>query len=89
MTNTQIGILIGIIVVWFLLLRMGNISAAKARELVAAGARLVDVRTTGEFGGGHLPGAINIPLDQLSARIAELLPCCETDAAKVSPRAGR
>jgi hypothetical protein len=28
-----------------------------ARALVAAGARLVDVRSPGEFSRGHLPGA--------------------------------
>jgi rhodanese-related sulfurtransferase len=27
---------------------------------------LVDVRTPGEFAAGHVPGAINVPLDQLS-----------------------
>ena len=26
---------------------------------------LVDVRSAGEYKGGHIPGAINIPLDQL------------------------
>lgn len=26
---------------------------------------LVDVRTAGEYKGGHIPGAVNIPLDQL------------------------
>ena len=33
---------------------------------------LLDVRTTGEFAGGHIPGAVNIPLDQLPARLAEV-----------------
>ncbi len=33
---------------------------------------LVDVRTPEEFAGGHVPGAKNIPLDQLSARLGEL-----------------
>lgn len=72
MSNTQIGILVAIAALWFFFSRWGKVPAAKARELVAAGARLVDVRTAGEFGGGHLPGAINIPLDQLSGRLGEL-----------------
>lgn len=29
------------------------------------GAVLLDVRSTGEFAGGHLPGAINLPLDKV------------------------
>jgi rhodanese-related sulfurtransferase len=33
---------------------------------------VVDVRPRLEFDAGHLPGAVNIPLDQLSARLADL-----------------
>lgn len=36
------------------------------------GAQFVDVRTAEEFAGGSLPGAINIPLDQLRERFDEL-----------------
>ena len=31
-------------------------------------ALLVDVRSGSEFASGHIPGAINIPLDQMEAR---------------------
>ncbi|HPY95268.1 MAG TPA: rhodanese-like domain-containing protein [Clostridia bacterium] len=31
------------------------------------GARMVDVRSPEEFRGGHVPGAINLPLDNLQA----------------------
>jgi rhodanese-related sulfurtransferase len=51
---------------------MGKISPEKARSLVAEGARLVDVRSPGEFAGGHLDGALNIPVGDLSSRMAEL-----------------
>lgn len=33
---------------------------------------VVDVRTPEEFARGHLPGAINIPHDQIGSRLAEL-----------------
>lgn len=33
---------------------------------------LLDVRTPGEFVSGHVPGAINIPVDELRSRLAEL-----------------
>jgi hypothetical protein len=36
------------------------------------GALLVDVRTPGEFGSGHLRGAVNVPVDQLHAKLGEL-----------------
>jgi len=57
---------------WLALTRLGKISSKRARELVAAGARLIDVRTESEFASGHLPGATNVPLDRLRARAAEL-----------------
>ena len=46
----------------------------EARRLVESGARLVDVRTPGEFAAGHLPGAINIPVQDLERRLHELGP---------------
>jgi rhodanese-related sulfurtransferase len=33
---------------------------------------LLDVRTRHEFESGHIPGAINIPVDELRSRLAEL-----------------
>jgi len=33
---------------------------------------VLDVRPTEEYEGGHIPGAVSIPLDELSARLAEL-----------------
>ncbi len=33
---------------------------------------LLDVRTPEEFSAGHIPGAVNIPVDELRARLAEL-----------------
>ncbi|MGO9438832.1 MAG: rhodanese-like domain-containing protein [Terracidiphilus sp.] len=35
-------------------------------------AQLVDVRSPTEFASGHLPGAINIPLEQIELRTADL-----------------
>lgn len=37
-----------------------------------AGPLIVDVRTPGEFSTGAYPGAVNIPLDELPGRLAEL-----------------
>lgn len=44
----------------------------EAHRWVEAGATLVDVRTPEEFAAGHLPGAVNIPVDDLSLRLEEL-----------------
>ncbi|MHA6793843.1 rhodanese-like domain-containing protein [Pseudonocardia bannensis] len=35
--------------------------------------RLVDVRTPAEFEAAHIPGSVNVPLDALRARRAELI----------------
>lgn len=50
----------------------GRVDGARAQQLVAAGATLLDVRSPGEFSGGHAPGAVNVPVDQLGARLGEL-----------------
>jgi phage shock protein E len=44
---------------------------AEAHALVERGAHLVDVRTPEEFASGHIDGAVNIPVDQLSQRLGE------------------
>ena len=43
-------------------------------QLVATGARLLDVRTREEFAAGHLRGALNIPVVELGDRLAEVGP---------------
>jgi rhodanese-related sulfurtransferase len=35
-------------------------------------AQLVDVRSGTEFASGHIPGAVNIPMDQIEARLDDL-----------------
>lgn len=41
-------------------------------DRVAAGAHLLDVRTRAEHAAGHLPGSLNIPVDELRERLGEL-----------------
>ena len=52
----------------------GVVDGATARALVAAGARVVDVRTPQEFASGHVPGAINIPYEEIGKRASEIGP---------------
>lgn len=33
---------------------------------------VIDVRTPGEYAGGHLPGALNIPLDRIQRALADI-----------------
>lgn len=52
-------------------------------ELIKNGeAKIVDVRTPGEYMGGHVAGSVNIPLQEVPQRIEEfknmknLILCC-------------
>ena len=49
----------------FVLKRMSFVSPETARQHLQQGALVVDVRSAGEYEGGHLPGAVNIPLGEL------------------------
>jgi len=44
---------------------------ADLAALVASGALLIDVRTPGEFAGGHVRGAVNIPVGSLATGIQQ------------------
>lgn len=55
------------------------------RSLMEQGALIVDVRTPGEFTSGHIKGAVNIPLDTIRLKTAELkkknkviITCCRS-----------
>ncbi len=49
-----------------------SVSPEQAAELSREGARIIDVRTTGEFESVHIPGSYNVPLDLLSEHRQEL-----------------
>lgn len=50
-----------------------SISRAELVELVARGAQLVEVLPEAEYLEEHLPGAVNLPLRQLTAETADQL----------------
>ncbi len=68
MNSTQL-IIIAAIIIFLVLKKLGQVSPVKARELVAAGALIVDVRSPGEFAEGHLGSAVNVPLDVIGQKI--------------------
>lgn len=51
-----------------------DISQAELMQRIEAGHEqlILDVRSPEEYKGGHIPGAINIPHDQLGSRLAEI-----------------
>lgn len=48
----------------------GDAKVAHLADL--AGAAVLDVRTQEEFDRGHIPGAVNLPIDELRARLGEV-----------------
>ena len=63
---------VGLVAAFLLLKRVGQIGSDAARQLVKDGAKLIDVRSEAEFASGHLPGAVNVPLQELGAKAGKL-----------------
>ncbi|MBL7683815.1 MAG: rhodanese-like domain-containing protein [Flavipsychrobacter sp.] len=61
-------------------------------ELINNGAVIVDVRTPGEYAGGHIKGSLNIPVDQLKTKMSSLkkekviITCCASGMRSASAR---
>ena len=62
------------------------------KELLQRGAQLIDVRTKAEFQGGHIKGAINLPLQTLYGDLAKLkkdkpvIACCASGMRSASAK---
>jgi len=62
-------------------------------ELIRKGALILDVRTPGEYAGGHVKGSVNIPLNLVDASIEKLkkknqviITCCASGMRSASAR---
>ncbi len=62
-------------------------------ELVKQGAIIVDVRSKGEYTGGHIKGSINISVDTLSNNLSKLkdknktiITCCASGMRSASAK---
>jgi phage shock protein E len=62
-------------------------------ELVKQGAIILDVRSKGEYAGGHIKGSINISVDQLSNNLNKLkdknkpiITCCASGMRSASAK---
>lgn len=62
-------------------------------ELVKQGAVIIDVRSRGEYAGGHIKGSVNIPLDQLGSNLFKLkdknkpvITCCASGMRSASAK---
>ena len=74
MNSLWMGLVVAVLVVLIAKVVLGGAGADKAvvREKIKGGAMVVDVRTPGEYAGGHYEGATNIPLQELGGRLKQL-----------------
>jgi len=69
MNWTTILVIAVVVAIIFMLKKSGRISAGAALAHLKNGALVIDVRGPGEFNSGHLPVAINIPLDEIETAL--------------------
>jgi rhodanese-related sulfurtransferase len=50
------------------------ITVSELRSKQPLQVQLIDVRSPSEFAAGHIPGAANIPMDQIESRLEDLCP---------------
>ena len=50
----------------------GGTDSARVQELLSDGAVIIDVRSPGEFQGGHVAGSKNIPLQEVGSKVNKL-----------------
>ena len=65
---------VGAVAAFLLLKRLSLATPTAAREWLNKGAKVLDVRSEGEYQEKHLPEAVNIPLNRLRDEIARLAP---------------
>ena len=51
---------------------VASISAELLRQQIGDHGKLVDVRSAAEFAIGHVPGAVNVPMEQVETRAADV-----------------
>ena len=68
LTVTLIALAV-VVLIFAILKRVGQISAASTQSYLKNGALVIDVRSPGEFASGHLPSAINLPLPEIEAAL--------------------
>ena len=73
MNLTIAFIILAVLTALILLKLTGQISTKEALAHLKSGALVIDVRTPSEFNSGHMPSAINLPLDQIETALPRLV----------------
>ena len=55
-----------------LLGKLFGMKSVDFKQLIRDGAMIIDVRTPGEFQGGHIKGSVNLPLQSLQGSLGKI-----------------
>lgn len=59
-------------------------------QVINSGAQIIDVRSPGEYAGGHVKGSVNIPLNELPRKLSSIkkdkpvITCCASGMRSAS-----
>jgi phage shock protein E len=68
MTASVIALVV-VVTVYFIWKRASQISTKRAVAYLKDGALVIDVRSSAEFNSGHLPNAINLPVEKIETAL--------------------
>lgn len=72
--------------------KLFEMKSVNFQQLVKEGAVIVDVRTAGEFQGGHIRGSINVPLQSIQSSLGKIaknktvITCCASGMRSASAK---
>lgn len=75
-----------------LLGKLFGMKSVNYQQLVQEGAVIVDVRSPGEFQGGHIKGSINVPLQSIQSSLGKIpknktvITCCASGMRSASAK---
>ena len=75
-----------------LLGKLFGMKSVNYQQLVKEGAVIVDVRSPGEFQGGHIKGSINVPLQSIHSSLGKIpknktvITCCASGMRSASAK---
>jgi phage shock protein E len=67
--NIGLVLLLGLLAFKFFTRKANAMEQNEVKQLLNSGAKVIDVRTEGEFESGHYKTALNIPVDKLSSNL--------------------
>jgi len=67
--TASVIVLVIVVAIYSILKRASQIAPRRAAAYLKDGALVIDVRSAAEFSSGHLPNAINLPLEEIETAL--------------------